>query len=130
MLHVVAAIIERNGRILICRRTASQTHPLQWEFPGGKVEPGETPPQALAGELEEELGIIGVRADELTRYEYRYPGKAPFLLIFFRVNRFSGEPENKIFHEISWETREALAGFDFVDGDRQFLARFAATPGV
>ena len=53
MIQVVAAIIERDGRILVGQRQASQSHPLQWEFPGGKVEPGETPEQALARELEE-----------------------------------------------------------------------------
>ena len=60
MVQVVAAIIERDGRILICRRTREQSHALKWEFPGGKVEPGETPEQAVERELEEELGIDGI----------------------------------------------------------------------
>src|SRR6478672_4985304 len=70
MLQVVAAIIEREGRILICRRTAEQSHALKWEFPGGKVEPGETADEAVRRELEEELGITEAAGQEITRYEY------------------------------------------------------------
>ena len=121
MLQVVAAIIERQGSILICRRKPEQSHPLRWEFPGGKVEPGETPHQALARELEEELGIRDAAGQEITRYEYAYPGKNPFLLIFFRVTAFSGEPRNVVFHEMRWEGPENLVRFDFVEGDHDFL---------
>ena len=121
MLQVVAAIIERDGRVLICRRTPGQSHPLKWEFPGGKVETGETPAAALARELEEELGVTGAAGAEITRYEYCYPGKYPIELIFIRVACFTGEPRNRIFHEMSWEPPERLATFDFVEGDRDFL---------
>ena len=90
MVQVVAAIFERDGRILICRRTARQSHPLKWEFPGGKVEPGETPHQALVRELEEELAVTGVTGEEITRYQFAYPGKNPILLIFFPCDRVHG----------------------------------------
>src|SRR5208283_1700023 len=113
----VAAIVERDGRILIGRRKAEQSHPLQWEFPGGKVEHGETPPQALERELREELDIRDVTSEEITRYEFTYPGKSPIRLIFFRVTEFDGEPRNVIFEEMRWEPRQRLAGFDFVEGD-------------
>ena len=121
MLQVVAGILERNGRILICRRTAEQSHPLKWEFPGGKVEAGESAAGALARELDEELDIQGAEAEEITRYEYAYPGKHPILLVFFRVLRYRGEPRNRVFHEIRWELPSQLAGFDFVEGDTDFL---------
>jgi len=123
MLQVVAAILERDGRILICRRRKEQLHPLKWEFPGGKVEPGETPEQTLARELEEELGIRRAAGEELERYPYSYPGKAPIELIFFRVTGFAGEPANLVFHEMRWEPRANLRGFDFVEGDTEFLGR-------
>ena len=121
MVQVVAAIIMREGRILIGRRMAEQSHPLKWEFPGGKVEPGETPEQALGRELEEELGISGVDGREITRYQYTYPGKQPIALIFFRVKQFQGEPANLIFHEMAWARAAELAQFDFVEGDRDFI---------
>ena len=121
MLQVVAGVIERDGRILIGRRKAEQSHPLKWEFPGGKVEHGESLPQALARELEEELDLRGVSCEEMTRYEYTYPGKHPIRLIFFRVTEFDGEPRNRIFEEMRWEPRQYLAGFDFVEGDIEFL---------
>ena len=125
MLQVVAGIIRRGDRILICRRTPEQSHPLKWEFPGGKVEPGETPAQALQRELQEELDIRGATCEEITRYEYAYPGKNPILLIFLRVREFTGEPRNLIFHEISWEPVSALESFDFLEGDRDFLREFS-----
>ncbi len=121
MTTVVAAVIERAGRILVCQRTAAQPHPLKWEFPGGKVEPGETPDEALARELEEELGIRAAAGPEITRYEYAYPAKAPILLIFYRVTAFAGEPRNRVFDRIGWETRERLPQYDFLEGDRDFI---------
>lgn len=130
MVEVVAAILEREGRILIGRRRADQSHPLQWEFPGGKVEPGETPAQALARELEEELGITGARGEEILRYRFQYPGKSPITLIFFRVTSYDGELQNRIYPEISWSVRERLAEYDFVEGDRDFLAWFSAPGGT
>ena len=126
MLQVVAAILEREGRILICRRTARQSHPLKWEFPGGKVESGETPEAALTRELHEELGITGAVGDEITRYEYAYPGKHPILLIFIRITRYTGEPANLIFEEIRWEPAARLPDFDFVEGDREFIRAISA----
>jgi 8-oxo-dGTP diphosphatase len=127
MVQVVAAIIEREGRILICRRTREQTHSLKWEFPGGKLEPGETPEQALARELEEELGLRDAAGQEITRYEFCYPGKNPILLIFFRVTSFVGEPRNLIFHEMRWEAPAQLAAFDFVEGDVQFIGSYTGS---
>jgi 8-oxo-dGTP diphosphatase len=121
MVQVVAAIIERDGRILICRRKLEQSHPLKWEFPGGKVEDGESPSAALSRELEEELGIRGATGEEMTRYEFAYPGKNPILLIFFRVRAFEGEVRNVIFHEIRWESFDILDDFDFLEGDLDFI---------
>ena len=129
MVQVVAAIIEREGRILICRRKKEQSHGLKWEFPGGKLEPGESPEQALARELEEELGIRQAAGIEITRYEFCYPNKNPILLIFFRVTHFEGEPVNLIFHEMRWEPPARLVEYDFVEGDLRFLREAAGYTG-
>ena len=121
MIQVVAAILEQNGQILIGQRTAEQSHPLKWEFPGGKVEAGETPEQALVRELDEELGIHAHDFSEITRYQFAYPGKQPIELIFFRVAGHAGGIRNRIFHDLRWEPRKKLGEFDFVEGDRDFL---------
>jgi 8-oxo-dGTP diphosphatase len=124
MLQVVAAIIQQEGRILIGQRRAGQSHPLKWEFPGGKVEPGETPEEALARELQEELAIRGARGEEILRYDYAYPHRTAITLIFFRVTWYEGETQNLIYRDTRWAPREDLPGFDFVDGDRRFLDWF------
>jgi 8-oxo-dGTP diphosphatase len=124
MVQVVAAILERDGKILIGQRQETQSHPLKWEFPGGKVELGETPERTLARELEEELAISDAAGYEITRYEYAYPGREPILLIFYRVLSFVGEPQNCVFREIRWEPAEHLSHFDFVEGDQAFIASF------
>jgi 8-oxo-dGTP diphosphatase len=119
---VVAAIIQRHGRILIGQRKDLGHHPLKWEFPGGKVEPGETPDAALIRELQEELGIHARIDRELMRYEYQYPGRSRILLIFYRVLDFDGEPRSLDFDQIRWEQPELLRNYDFLEGDTQFLA--------
>jgi 8-oxo-dGTP diphosphatase len=121
MVQVVAAILQSGGRILIGQRTPQQSHPLQWEFPGGKVEAGESPEQAVVRELQEELGIQASVITEITRYEYAYRGRNTILLIFLRIGNWTPEPQNLIFQDLRWEPVTALPSFDFVEGDRRFL---------
>jgi 8-oxo-dGTP diphosphatase len=122
---VVAALIEHGGRILICRRSAAQAHALKWEFPGGKVEEGESPPEALRRELQEELAVHARIGDEVERYEFSYPGKSAILLIFYAVTDFSGEPRNCVFEEMRWVAAAELPHFDFLEGDVEFVQRLA-----
>jgi 8-oxo-dGTP diphosphatase len=117
--------MRRSGRVLICRRTVAQPHPLKWEFPGGKVESGELPPQALRRELQEELAVHAHIGDEVERYEFCYPGKSPILLIFYAVTDFVGEPRNCVFEEMRWVAPSELPGFDFLEGDAEFVKRLA-----
>jgi len=122
---VVAGVIERAGRILIAQRKTDGAHPLKWEFPGGKVEPGEPPETALVRELEEELAIQATIDREITRYQFQYPGAAAaILLIFYRVLEFEGEPTNLNFERIEWVPRNRLREFDFLEGDGEFLQLF------
>ncbi len=115
MTTVVAAVIEREDRTLIAQRKQGGAHPLKWEFPGGKVEPGELPEAALLRELEEELAIRARIDREITRYEFRYPGAPRILLIFYRVVEFDGEPRNLNFERIEWVEKRQLTDFDFLE---------------
>jgi len=126
VIKVVAAVIERNGQILVGQRRKSDSHGLKWEFPGGKVERGEAPAAALARELEEELGIQARVGREIVRYSHEYPKKATILLIFFSVTEFSGEPQSLAFERIVWEAPAKLPEYDFLDGDVDFVKRLAS----
>ena len=121
MTSVVAAVIERGGRILIGQRKNEGFHPLKWEFPGGKVDPGETPEAAVVRELEEELGIRARVEREIMRYAFKYPDRPEILLIFYRIVEFAGEPENRDFAQIRWEAPERLKDYDFLEGDAEFI---------
>jgi 8-oxo-dGTP diphosphatase len=121
MTTVVAGVLERDGEILICRRRDDQPHRLKWEFPGGKLEVGESPQAALIRELREELAIESEPGSEIMRYEFAYPGKQPILLIFLRVSAWHGDIANLIFETILWERAEALTSYDFLEGDARFL---------
>lgn len=122
----MAAVLERDGLVLICRRKAGQHYAGKWEFPGGKVEPGEGLPEALRRELMEELGIAASIGTELTRYAYEYPGRPAILLVFYRVNEFFGEPKNLVFDEIRWERAGRFTDYDFLDGDLDFIKKLAS----
>lgn len=124
-IQVVAGVLVRDGRILICQRRKGDPHELKWEFPGGKVEPGEEPRTALVRELREELAIEAEIGPEMLRYEFQYPGKKAILLIFFPVRRFAGEPKNLVFAATKWERPERLPDYDFLDGDIDFVNRLA-----
>ena len=104
MIEVAAAVIQRpDGRYLLAQRPTGKVYAGYWEFPGGKVEPGEPAERALARELHEELGI-DVRASYpwITR-EYVYP-HGHVRLNFFRVLEWSGEPHPREDQAIAWQT--------------------------
>lgn len=122
---VVAGIIRRDGKFLIGQRQARDRHGLKWEFPGGKVEPGETPREALRRELREELGIDAVIGREIARYEHSSQGRPPLVIVFMAVDSFSGEPSGRAFEEIRWETPAGLPSYDFLDGDLDVVRRLA-----
>lgn len=85
------------------------------------MEVNETPAAALARELEEELGIRAEIGPEIADYEYAYPDRAPIRLIFYKVMKFAGQVENRVFEEIRWERHERLAQYDFLEGDLDFV---------
>jgi 8-oxo-dGTP diphosphatase len=127
---VAAAVIEREGRVLVGQRRPGGNHPLKWEFPGGKVEANETPEAAVVRELTEELGIRASIQEEITRYEYQYPGRSRILLIFYRVVDFEGEPQNLDFAQLNWVLPEQLRELDFLEGDVDFVRRYFTAPAT
>ena len=126
MKRVVAALILEDDRILACQRTRHQTMPLKWEFPGGKIEDGEQPRDALRRELEEELGIVAVIGDEVARIRHEYPNGTTVELRFFAVSNYHGELENRIFREIRWVVRGELLQLDFLEADLTLVKDLAA----
>ena len=126
MKRVVAALILKDDQLLACQRTRHQVMPLKWEFPGGKIEEGEQPRDALRRELEEELGIEAEIGNEVSRITHHYPGGGSVELRFFEVRRYQGELENRIFREVRWVGRNELVKLDFLEADRELVKALAA----
>jgi 8-oxo-dGTP diphosphatase len=126
MKRVVAALIVRDGKILVCQRTKHQTMPLKWEFPGGKIEEGEQPRNALHRELEEELGIDATIGDEVARIRHEYKSGNSVELRFFVVREYRGEIENRIFKDLRWAAPTELPSFDFLEADLKLVSDIAS----
>ena len=126
MKRVVAALIVQAGQLLVCQRTRHQTMPLKWEFPGGKIEEGEQPRDALRRELDEELGIEATIGDELARIQHEYPNGGMVELRFFVVRDYQGQLENRIFKDIQWAWPKELPKFDFLEADLTLVTDLAA----
>ncbi|HEY3305665.1 MAG TPA: (deoxy)nucleoside triphosphate pyrophosphohydrolase [Candidatus Binatia bacterium] len=116
-MQVVAALIVREARVLICQRREAGTFPLKWEFPGGKVEEGEGLVEALSRELREELWIEIPPPKEIFRHHHTYRDGIRVELVFFRVDEYRGEIVNIVFRDVRWVGLEELKQFDFLDGD-------------
>lgn len=117
MKRVVAAIVFKDGKVLVCQRTRHQTMPLKWEFPGGKIEEGEQPRDALRRELDEELGIDAKIGHEVSRVRHEYPGGGAVELRFYVVHEYHGKIENRIFRDVQWSSRSELSKYDFLEAD-------------
>jgi 8-oxo-dGTP diphosphatase len=126
MKLVTAALLLRGTQVLACQRTRHQTMPLKWEFPGGKIEPGEQPRDALRRELEEELGIAARIGDEVARLKHLYKNGNAVELRFFLVREYEGEVENRIFADVRWVERTELPGYDFLEADQELVRQIAA----
>jgi 8-oxo-dGTP diphosphatase len=124
-LLVVAALIWREGRLLISRRRVDQAMPNLWEFPGGKVEAGESPQVALVREIREELGCeveVG-RIDDVVFHDY--PAFDLYMLVY-RCQVIGGTPSAVAVAEIAWIEPAALPGLELLPADFPLARRLAA----
>ena len=115
-IRVVAGVIGKDGRVLIAKRREGDKLAGKWEFPGGKVDAGETPEDALKRELFEELGIEAETGEFLCRSCYDYSHLSVELLAY-RVSYVSGEMIPHVHDEIRWVKPEDLSGYDFPDAN-------------
>jgi 8-oxo-dGTP diphosphatase len=136
MKEVVVGIIERNGKFLTCQRKKTARYPLKWEFPGGKIEPGESPPEALKRELREELGVETEIGKEFFRQEWVYPdsgndpaGDGMFRVYYFLISSIEGEPVNHVFEQMRWVPASDLLGMDILEGNREAVKKLADISG-
>jgi 8-oxo-dGTP diphosphatase len=127
VLTVVAALIEFDGKLLVCQRRRGSRFELQWEFPGGKREEGETLEAALARELREELGVTARIGPEMHRLQHQYgESDAPFELVFFAASAAPGDIQNLEFEQIEWREPKLLLGLNFLEADRDLIAKLAS----
>jgi 8-oxo-dGTP diphosphatase len=125
-IEVVAGLIYRDGRLLACQRHESAAFPLKWEFPGGKVEVGESDVDALRRELREELGIAVRDTKQIFQHKHVYPDGPEVSLRFFRILSHDGVMRNLVFQRIEWVELVELEQLDFLEGDRPLIRRLVA----
>jgi 8-oxo-dGTP diphosphatase len=126
MLTVVAAIIESQGKLLVCQRRRGDAFGLMWEFPGGKVKAGENPEKALERELLEELGAAARIGPEVYRTLHKYAEMGePIELIFFVASLEPSKAKNLAFEQFLWLEPKALRVLSFLPADQEFVEKLA-----
>jgi 8-oxo-dGTP diphosphatase len=126
MLTVVAALIESDGKLLVCQRRRGGPFELLWEFPGGKKKDAEGLEEALIRELQEELGVTAQIGREIYRTRHKYAEMAePLELIFFAATAEPAQIKNRVFERIEWRAPELLGELDFLAADRELIEKLA-----
>ena len=127
MIVVVTAVIQRSDRrLLICQRRRDDTSPLKWEFPGGKVEPGESPEAALTRELREELAVTLTKCVEMGRTRHKYATTPEELEIrFYAASIAEKELTPRVFEQIAWVLPKELGDYDFLAANTGLIAQLA-----
>jgi len=124
-IDVVAGLIFARQKLLVCQRHHQAAFALKWEFPGGKVESGESASAALARELKEELDIEAAVMKLVHRHTHGYPDGPDVSLEFFHVIDYQGEIKNLVFEQIAWSELANLLEFDFLEGDLPLVRQLA-----
>lgn len=122
MTEVVAALIWEGEKFMICQRPAHKARGLLWEFVGGKVEPGETKPQALIRECREELAVTVAVGDIFMEVVHEYPDLTVQLTLF-NATIAQGTPQKLEHNDIRWITPREISGYDFCPADEEILKR-------
>jgi 8-oxo-dGTP diphosphatase len=127
MLTVVAALIESDGKLLVCQRRRNDSFGLLWEFPGGKTKAGESLEQALERELEEELGAKSKIGPEIYRTHHQYAELSePIELIFFAATISPGDLQNLVFEQIAWRSPATLHDLNFLPADHELIEKLSS----
>ena len=127
MLIVVAAIIEHQGKLLACQRRRGGAFELQWEFPGGKANSGESLEAALVRELHEELNVAARIGREIYRTRHHYAQMASAVELFFFTAQAAPEKiQNRVFERIEWRSPETLNELPFLEADRELIGLLAS----
>jgi len=128
MKEVAVGILLKDGLILVCQRKRGASYALKWEFPGGKIELGETPETTLERELREELLVAPLLLRPLYTQEWTYPEGSTdpdhdgsFRVFYYIVPAFRGEPSNRVFEQIRWVSPPALLDMDILEGNRDAI---------
>jgi len=122
--HVVAAVIEADGRFLLTRRPAGTHLAGLWEFPGGKVDAGETHEQALTREVQEELGVEASVGPLVFQVAHEYPDRV--IALYFYGCRLLGTPQPLLGQEMRWVRRDELRSLDFPPADDALITRLSS----
>jgi 8-oxo-dGTP diphosphatase len=127
MITVVAALIQAERKLLVCQRKRGTSFAMMWEFPGGKVKPGEMLEQALVRELEEELGARARIGSEVYRTQHRYAQLGePIELVFFQADLDPRSVRNLVFEEILWRDPSSLPELNFLPADKELIEKLAS----
>lgn len=127
MTEVAVGVIRRGDSVLLCRRKENIPYPLKWEFPGGKIEGGESAEDCLRREVFEELAITTTVGHELYHQQYVYPDSGSFDVRYFSIQEFEGIIENRAFSEIRWVAIADLQIYDVLEGNREVIRRIIET---
>lgn len=125
MTRVAVGILKKNGKILACQRKKGSRYELKWEFPGGKLEPGETVVDCLKRELLEELSLTIHSIDRMDFQTADYDDGGRYEVAYCHVSEFHGDPRNNVFETFRWVTPEELRGLDILEGNKSIVEQLS-----